>query len=120
MKRLVISLLLCTMVGVASANTCDRLEEMYRAKLFGETDWANQNHFLVGAYMGIVLGWIERDTMVDELKIIDYPKGWKYTHAEKIIGQWLQKHPEKWHLPYRDCIFLALHDAYGGKNLRKK
>ena len=120
MKRLIVGILLLSMVGVASGSTCDKLEEMYRAYKVGETDWANTNQTMVGFYLGVIWSWIDRDKMVDQHTIIDYPKGFKYDHAEEIIGQWLQKHPEKWHMRYRDCIYLALHEAYGGKNLQKK
>lgn len=120
MKRLIISLLLLSLVGVASGSTCDKLEEMYRAYEYADKDWANTNQAMYGLYSGTIRGWIDRDMMVDQQTIINYPKGFKYSHAEEVVGQWLQKHPEKWHMRFRGCIYLALHEAYGGRDLQKK
>ena len=65
--------------------------------------------FDVGAYLGYIIGWIDRDDSIN-LPIDEPPDGYL-----TIVGNWLEEHPEKWHEHPSDCVFWALEEAFGLK-----
>jgi len=117
MKRLIISLLLLSMVGIASGDdhysTCGALYEQWQEY---EKDGAGSS-LHSGFFMGYITGWIDRD-LVGSNQPIDYPaEYWTaeywHGHGAQIIGNWLKEHPEEWHRPRDNCVYEALLDAYG-------
>ena len=65
--------------------------------------------FDVGAYLGYIIGWIDRDDSIN-LPIDEPPDGYL-----TIVGNWLEEHPEKSHGHSSDCVFWALEEAFGLK-----
>jgi hypothetical protein len=55
--------------------------------------------FDVGAYLGYIIGWIDRDESIN-LPIDEPPDGYL-----TIVGNWLERHPEKWHENSSDYVF---------------
>ncbi len=116
----VISLyLVCSAVGaeVGSNRTCEELHSLW---LVNKKEPINLNEgaieiseagrfFEVGAYIGYVVGWTDRDDA------INLPVDGPYDEYIKIVGNWLERHPEKWHEHQSQCVFWALEEAFGLK-----
>ena len=44
--------------------------------------------------------------------VFDIPKGVTPEQLAHAVGKWLQAHPEKWRLPYRQCVHEALYATW--------
>ena len=109
MKRLIVGLLLLSVVGVASADnhwrSCGILHEKW--KVYG----GDKRTFKEGLYMGFIMGVMESN---EDLKApINIPENMRYEYAFKIVGKWLEAHPEFWHEEQAWCVYWALREAYG-------
>ena len=117
----VISLcLVCSVVSaeVKSDGTCEELHSVWVETKKGGTFNLKQDTikvsealklFEVGAYLGYIMGWIDRDDSIN-LPIDEAPDEYL-----TIVGNWLERHPEKWHEHPSDCVFWALEEAFGLK-----
>jgi len=114
MKRLIVGVLLLSMVGVASADgyggTCRGLFENW--KVFKSEN--RQPLWQASQYAGYVAGWLDADTYHNK-NGINLPAGFTQMQAYQIVGNWLERHPEKWHLYQSICVYSALKEAYGLK-----
>ena len=117
----VISLfLVCSAVGaeIGPNRTCEDLHSVWLESKESERVNFNEDAieiskalrlFDVGAYLGYIVGWIDRDDA------INLPIDESIDECLMIVGNWLEQHPEKWPERSSDCVFWALEDAFGLK-----
>ena len=72
----------------------------------------NSSNFDAGYYAGIIGGFAD---LLDLMGRINFPPGGTHGAYMRVVGNWLERHPEKWHLDRMHCIWDALEEAYGLK-----
>ena len=111
MKRLIISVLLVALVGIANAghnpiSSCGYLHQSwleYKNYVKGETNVSRRVKSAI--YLSYIAGAMDFD------RAINFPEGMKYSHGRDVVGKWLEKNPEEWHRDQSYCVATALQEA---------
>jgi hypothetical protein len=94
---------------VSAESSCVRLHTYWTEYKKDEND-TTKSWYAHGFYGGYITGWADSDTL------LKFPKGASYLQYAHVVGKWLENNPEKWHLSWGSCTFLAFKEAYDWKD----
>ncbi len=118
-KRLIRALLTVLVLGLpapvfgADINVrgCDRLHYEWQEYKKNESD-SSKSEWAEGFYLGYIYAFTDA---LKSLGNINFPQNGKKGQYATIVGNWLERHPEKWQEDRAICVALALREAFGLK-----